>query len=281
MSKITEAAEQLEAATQNFEENAQTAEETVAEAKGEGKQTDVIDLDSMEKFVFQGQEWTPEEFNKAMLRQSDYTKKTQELAKERKFIDNLGYDLDNVRSGIATVEQFKAVYPERFHHLVETALNTAQADPDTTQDDEPDTVKTLQQTVLELQKKLETYESKIQDEKVEAETARLDAIFKTMGSKYELADEDAVMNAAQRLLEENRENPNFVFTDGVWERLYKRDHERRLGILEEYNGKLMKKQQSLNTKGTDGGPGGQPPGRERKRFTFDEATEMAIQDLSR
>lgn len=281
MSKISEAAEQLEAATENFEENAQTAEETVAEAKGEETTQETIDLDRLERFKFQGKEWTPEEINKAMLMQSDYTKKTQELAKERKFIDNLGYDLDNVRSGIATVEQFKAVYPERFHHLVETALNTAKADPETTQDDEPDTIKTLQQTVEELRNKLETYENKFQDEKVEAETARLDAIFTKMGSKYELADEDAVMNAAQRLLEENRDNPNFVFTDGVWERLYKRDHEKRVGILEEYNGKLMKNQESLNKKGTDGGPGGQPPGRERKRFSFDEATEMAIQDLSR
>ena len=74
------AAEAAEANSKVVETEEKTAEET----------PQFVEIDGLDKVVFRGKEYTPEEFDRAMLRQSDYTRKTQELAKERKYIDNLG-----------------------------------------------------------------------------------------------------------------------------------------------------------------------------------------------
>lgn len=290
MSKITEAAEQLETATKQAEGNQPEPAEDQSLDQQEGNEPqpkasgDLIDLDAQDKFIWQGKEYTPEDLNKAVLMQSDYTKKTQALAEERKFYDNLEYDLDNVLSGLASAEDFKKIYPEKFHGVLDRFLKqTQQVEEPTSQDqsEEPESLKVALKKIEELENKLGTYDNKFREEKIEAEQAHLDVIFEKYSDKYDFADEDAVVNHAQRMLEENRDNPNFQFTEGVWERLFKRDHEMRLQKFNEYEKRRQKAQLDKSRRGSDGGPGGEAPGRERKKMTFDEATEMAIQDLGR
>jgi hypothetical protein len=81
---------------------------------------ELVDLDTMDKFKFGGREWTPKELEAAYMRQQDYSRKTQEIAQERKYYDNLPYDLDMVKNNPALVNQFKQVYPAKFHSWIDS-----------------------------------------------------------------------------------------------------------------------------------------------------------------
>jgi hypothetical protein len=86
-----------------------------SEAAPESTPQTVAELDKLEKFKFEGQEYTPQELKNAILRQSDYTRKTQEFSQERRFYDNLQADLRSVRSNPALAAEFRRTYPEKFH----------------------------------------------------------------------------------------------------------------------------------------------------------------------
>lgn len=266
----------IEALEQETKKAEGQAEELNEEAE---KVAEAFDIDSADKVKFNGKEYTPDELNQMLLMQSDYTKKTQALAQERKYVDNLQYDLDNVRRNPQLAEDFKKLYPEKFHGYLDIILNNP-ASNDESEDDLSDVeIKTLKGEIEALKNKLGEYDSKFHEEKVEATQAHLDAVFEKYQSKYDLADEDAVVNRAQRLLEENRDNPHFELTDGHWERLFRADHEMRDKRYSERHKKLLESQAEKGKLATDGGPGGVAPGREKKRMTFDEATEMAVQDF--
>lgn len=265
-------------------ETAQNAPETPELKEGETidpNTGEIVDIDSLPKVRWNGKEYSPEDLNKMLLMQSDYTRKTQKLAEEKKFIDNLQYDLDNVRSNPELAEQFKKVYPEKYHAFLNIVLNNAaKTGPDEDESDDGRVPETLKKQIDALQKKLDSYDQKFHEEKVEAVNAQLDAIFTKLSGKYELADEDAIVNRAQRLIEENRDNPEFQMTDAAWERLFRADHEAREKRYSERQKKLIESQAKQGSRGIDGGPGGVAPGRPQKRMTLEEATEAMIQDLS-
>jgi hypothetical protein len=274
--KAAAAVEALEAKTKEIE-GQEEVEHTDPET-GE-----VIDIDALPKVRWNGKEYTPEELNRMVLMQSDYTRKTQKLAEEKKFMDNLQYDLDNVRNTPELAEQFKKVYPEKYHAFLNIVLNNAAKtgpEVDESEDFSGTAAETLKKQINALQKKLDSYDQKFHEEKVEATNAQLDAIFTELGQKYDLADEDAIVNRAQRLLEENRDNPEFQMTKGAWERLFRADHEARDKRFSERQKRLIETQAKQGSRAVDGGPGGVAPGRAQKRMTLDEATEAMIQDLS-
>lgn len=253
----------------------------------EPQQKSVFDIDGADKIVFRGKEYTPEEFDKAMLMQSDYTKKTQALADEKKsvakyktYVDNLHIDLENVRSNPELIDQFKSIYPEEFHKFVDNLNTDLDSDlDDTNQFQENQLIKSLKNQVEALEKKLNGYDDKFQNEKLDAVNAQIDSIFDRNLSKYELADEDAVLVKAQRMVLENRENPNFHMTEAAWEKLFRDDHNLREKKYSEAYKKRINEQASLGKKSMDGGPSGTAVGSPRKKMSFAEATEMMIQDL--
>lgn len=274
--------DQAAAAVEKLEEESRKLEgRKEAESADEDEQpsSEIIDLDGQDKFIFNGQEYTPEELNKAILRQSDYTRKTQKLAEEQKYIDNLQYDLEAVRSNPKLADQFKKTYPQKYHGYLEFLNTEAKTG---SQDDKPESVeiKTLREEINFLKSKLGEFDQKIHEEQVEAENSRLDAVFEQLHGKYDLADEDAVLNRAQKLLDENKDNPSFHLTDKTWERLFRADHEFREKRYSERHKKLLEQQAKQGNRGLDGGAGGVAPGRPRKRISFDEATDQMIQDLS-
>lgn len=248
-----------------------------------GENTGVLDIDSQEKVMFNGKEYTPEQLNKMLMMQSDYTKKTQAIASEKKYYDNLQYDLDAVRENPEKAAQFKKLYPEKFHVYLDF-LNTGAQDStnrDKSGGSTDQRTEALLQKIDNLESKLSQYDQKFHDEKVDAENARLDAVFEKLSGEFDLADEDAVLNKAQALIDANKDNPEFRMTDSAWKRLFKADHEARDKRYSERHRKLLEKQAKQGDRGNDGGPGGAAPGRPRKRETMAEATERMIQDLSR
>jgi hypothetical protein len=266
------AAQAVEAANNQQTEDAQT--ETTS---------DVVDIDGLDKFVWQGKEYTPEELQKAVLFQKDYTKKSQAIAEERKFADNLSADLENVRRSPQLAERFKELYPEKYHAVVDMVVNSVAKTKESEQvrpkEDEGSLPDSLLEKLNSMENKLKEYEQKSYEERVQAEGAKLDAKFSTLSEKYPLADEDAVNNHALRIVEANRDNPDFVMTDAHWDKLFRLDHDARGKKYSEYEKSRIKDQVSKGKRAADVGPGGLAPGRERKKMTFDDATEQMIQDL--
>lgn len=271
-----------QAAAQNMNQ-----QETPAQDPAEVKQVieELLDLDKLDKFRFQGQELTPEELNRAFLRHSDYTKKTQEISKERKYIENLYHDLQNVKSQPDLAEKFKEIYPERYHQYLDmildsTSENKANKRHVPSEDDVSDPVEAKLKALEEkLEQRERALEQKFHDEKVEAMGLELNSIFNELTSKYDLADEDAINNRAMRLIEENRDNPNFRMTKSAWERLFRQDHEAREKRYMEREKKRLGDQVQKGRKAMDSGPGGGSLGHAKKKMSLEEAREFAIQDL--
>jgi len=276
-------ADKAAAAVKEGETKAQEQTEALKK-EAEKTQQELIELEALEKFKWNGRELTPEELDKAAMMQSDYTKKTQALAEERKFIDNLSVDIENVKNNPQLADQFRQIYPEKFHPLVDLALNTGSEEASDDLDDvdvESKTVKSLLSEIKELRNKIDGYDKRFRDENVQAAEVKIDAVFDKFGSRYELADEDAVINKAYRLIEDNRENPHFELTDARWEKLFKADHEARYEKLMSYEKARLEEQAKKGKEAADGGPGGTAPGRPRKRLNLDEAEQAMIEDLTR
>ena len=73
----------------------------------------VVDITDPDRYRYNGR--PVKDWASGYMRQQDYTSKTQEIAQERKYYENLHYDLDKVRQDPALAEQFKQIYPEKFH----------------------------------------------------------------------------------------------------------------------------------------------------------------------
>lgn len=245
-----------------------------------------LTLDSVDKFVFQGHEYTPEELNRAMLRMNDYTKKTQEISAEKKYFENLPADLEHIRGNPHLADQFKKIYPPKFHRYVDLILQNQESGKD--EDDSGNNVeRMLPKSVIDKLKKLDQMEDKlaeIMNKTQSQETAyfekQVDSIFAKFSDKYPYAVEDTVLNQAQALLDANDGNPRFKLTEAAWERIFKGVNDKYQKHFETKYRSQIESQVKKSEKASDSGPGGSAPGRGPSGpRTFAEATEMAIQDL--
>ena len=82
----------------------------------------VVDISTLEKFKFGDEELTPETLRKQRMMHQDYTNKTKAVAQERKFYENVGFDLDKVKKNPALADEFKKIYPKAFHRFLDFVL---------------------------------------------------------------------------------------------------------------------------------------------------------------
>lgn len=263
----------------------------IADLGAEGEQaqeaSEPIDLDKVDTFIFQGQKYTPEELNKAILRQSDYSRKTQEVAQEKKFITNLSADLEYIRENPDQVENFKKVYPEHYHKYLDFVLaKDNSARPEDGVDDDYDLPPQIQERLKKLDKleeieaKLQRQEQKEYESQVAMAEKQIDNIFSKFQDKYPYAVEDVVLNRVQSLLDENRDNPGFQLTENTWERVFKAVNNHYQKHFESRYRNQAEAQLKDSERASDSAPGGMAPGRAPRRMSFEDATEAAIQDLS-
>lgn len=272
--------------------------QVVQQAEGETKSSGIV-LDTLDQFEFQGHKYTPEELSRAILRQADYTRKTQEIAQERKnlesqfgenskYILNYRADLQRVRENPSMASEFKKLYPEEFHYLVDRL--TGEDEDDDVEADEldqrqstkmPKEVKNLLNELRRVKSELEGYKNEFQTREESAADKYLDVVFGKLSQKYPFAVEDSVINAAQKLIDENEGNPRFKMTDAVWERLFKQVNEQLSKRFEKQYNSQVANQVRKSERASDSAPGGMAPGRPGASGpkTFAEATEMMIQDL--
>lgn len=230
-------------------------------------QEEIAELEKLARVKFDGREWTPEQLKKSIMMHSDYTKKTQEIAQDRKFFDNLPHDLAKVRTNPQLVHEFKKVYPEKFHNYLDMlGVN-----------EEPKQEKPVDLTGIpkELIERLHRVESYVKEKEVAVAEASLDKTISTLAQKYPSANEDVVLAKAQAYLDRGDE-----LTEEAWDKLFKENHDKMEAFFEtKYKDRLTKtKQAAKQAKDTRSGGGivGEAP----KKMSIKEATEQAIRDLS-
>lgn len=215
------------------------------------EQPDLLDLASVERFKIGEKEWTLEDLQKSILLHSDYTKKTQAIAEERKYNDALLGDLEKVKANPALAAEFKSVYPEKFHRFLGYVSNgTAQAQQGSK---EQSPQLTIPPEVQDKFQKVDQFLAKAKEAEVKGLMAEIDATFSKLGDKYPLAKkfENAIIAEAQSLIKDGQE-----LNDKVWDRLWKNYHDSVIQASEEHYSGLVKKQSSSNAKGRDSGTGG-------------------------
>lgn len=234
----------------------------------------VVDIGSLEKFKFEGKEWTPADLKSAYMRHSDYTKKTTALAEERKYYDNLADDLANVKSNPQLLEQFKQIYPEKFHRYLDYVVAKEEARQERIEQDQQQKQQ-YAQLDPEIMKDLQQWKSDMKERQVQAATAEIDAVMSKNATKFPLADEEAVLARAQLL-----QSQGTKLTPQVWEGIYKSIHGKVKTLMDKNRSTEIKEQNKLTSQGRDIGAGGGVPGAAPKLpKSIKEASSNLLRDL--
>lgn len=240
----------------NTESTQETAPESApVQSEGQPSVQEMIDLDKIEKFRYGGQEWTSKDLQAAILRQNDYTRKTQALSErersfqsKEKYYQNLSYDLEKIRGNPSLAEEFKKVYPKEFHsYLGQIVASTPQG-----QGGQP-------QVPAELMSRLEILERDREEAQTAVMEKHLDTKFSEFGKKYEYSDEERVLAKAHEYLKQGVE-----VTDDLLEKIFKADHERDKKRIDTLYQKQAGAQKDANKRMRDSGGGGAIPGQAPK-----------------
>jgi hypothetical protein len=275
--------EQAEQPASQTHDSSATGQEMTSAQHDQKTLEELIDLDSVDKFKFQGEEWTPDKLQKSFMLHKDYTKKTTELAKERQYIANLKADLAKVKRNPELADEFKRLYPEKFHDYLEIILEQAEAMTQETSHSPDDVPAAVAKQLADLQKRFETYDKKIKtlDErehaaKVSEIQQQLDQLFTGLSKKYDLAVEEAVLAKAEALIANG-----YQMNDAAWDRLYKENHKANEARYNKRYADRTKQQLEANRQGADIGRGGATPSPGKRKMTLDDAREHMIASLTR
>lgn len=266
MALFEAATEQAIASTQSAEPAQSTEQNTQVEPKTENE----IVLDTLQKFKFEGKEYTPDQLKKQILLHSDYTKKTQSIAEEKKYISSLKYDVQAVMKNPALASEFRKIYPKEYHDVLD-ALGISGVSK------EQEQVSKSQYSVdPEIQAKLERFENYVQEQEVSKHEAILESTFAKMSQKYPDAIEDVVISRAQALMDQGVRGEEIP-----WEKLWKHENDRVNKILEDRQNKKLQTQRDANLKAKGPAQGGGIPGQAPVRPKLKDVADIAIQSLTR
>ncbi len=279
-----EANQAFEAAQSASAQSAPATEEVTSTEQQSATSTatqiqDVADLDKLEKFMFEGKEWTKDDLRRSILMHQDYTRKTQEVAnerksveQERKYTENVPYDLEKLARDPNLIDQFKRLYPQKYHAAADNILKALGVSPKATAPNRG----TESSIPEEWRAELDQVKSMLKAHEVEKEEAKLNSTFNTLATKYPKARQDVIIFKARAELEAGKP----PLTDSQFEKLFKDEHESHTKAMDDYYLSKIKEQKAANRKGRDVPSGGETPTSPPKKLTFKEATESAIRDLS-
>lgn len=258
------------------------------------EQSEITELEKLERFKFKGEEWTPKKAEQAFMRQQDYTKKAQELAEQRKEYDaelkhreyrsNLKADINHVLKNPSLADEFKKIYPEEYHYALELALGKNQQQVEQKQE------QSLPPEVLEKLKKLDEHDQTLNEFKAKAyETekqavdARLEANESKFTQKYPYSKYalERVYGALETYAVNNKITNIKDIPDSVFEHMYKTAHDQMLKNAEEINQARVKKQMDAHKDAQDIGKGGGIPGEAPKKIRLRDVADSVINDLNR
>ena len=285
---------QIEETNPSNVESPQNTNEEVGEPSGNGETPEsaeakaILDLTKAEKFTFEGKEWTPDELKKAVMLQSDYTKKTQALAEDRKtyesfkeekkYYDNLSVDLEAVRNNPQLAEAFRQTYPEKFHGYLQSLgiQSQQQPGPNVQQSNLPSEVLREIQALKENNQQFTDYMTQKERETFDA---KIDAIESDLSKKYTRANLTDVYGVAKEFLDENNLDPKSLDAK-MLEPFFKASHEYNVGQYKAWQKEELERAKSLNKEGSDIGRGGGVPGGAPERLNLNEAIKRHIEETS-
>lgn len=251
-----------------------TDQKQVSESEQLPQSPSPIELDKLEKFRFNGMDLTPKELSQQMLRHSDYTRKNQAISEERKYYENLHYDLDAIKANPSLENKFREVYPEKYHRYLNYVLSPKS--PEQAKSAVSDMSK-LPPELMSRFEKIDKFEQYLQEQQVKSAEAELDSTISPLVKKYPLADEEAALARAQSLLNQGVElNPT------TWDKIFKGLHDRSEQMWKSHQSAQVQKQKEAGRRGADiGSGGGIPGGKPDVPKTIKEATKMALESLNR
>lgn len=283
--------------TQNDQDTAGEVQDSSAsfnaDSEGSDSQESLQDLLSLEddkKYKLGNETFTGKELREGYMRMKDYTQKTQRLspiAKEQKYIENIDADLQAVMANPSLAQQFKQVYPQKYHFLVDRLTGgqgtpNSGANPQQQGFDPKQIQKLIQEQVSPYVQKFQTMEQQAFEKEVKAQEQWLDTMHSKYAQKFDLADPEIVEKKVMDLLEANKEgaenDPFFEPTrvdEQLFARIYEEVHKRIEGKFTKRTQASVSEQMKVNQKARDMGQGGgQAPqtGRAKPR-SIAEATE--------
>lgn len=248
---------------------------------------DIFDLDKAETVKWNGQTYKREDLQKAFMRQDDYTKKQQALAKERddfkkssdeftqqeKYYRNFIADAEAVRADPSMAAEFIKIYPPKFHKELQDYLNkTPQAQAQARQEgSRPD---------VELLSKVQKMEKILDDQERQKNVAQHDAEIKSYGEKFSKKYPDAIEEMVIGRVYESFNKTKEVPSEETWEQAYKAVDEYMKDLVKSKYGDLVKKQTNANKTARDVSSGGGTPGKAPQKFdSFKDAIKFAADDV--
>lgn len=238
-----------------------------------------VEIDSLDRYQYKGRPL--KDWEAGQMRQQDYTQKTTQIAQERRYFDNLAVDLDRVRGNPALADQFRQIYPEKFHPYLRyvTSENSrpTSSDGSQTQPQYGRLDPATEQRIMQLEKGF-------RDKEVAAIQSDLDRKFEKLSVKYPFADEEAVVARAQALLTKMKEiNPGaqVEISEKQWDALWKSQNDRSYGLSDaQYKKQVQNQIQANKSKADIAGRGGGIPGQAPRQFkTIKEASEALRADI--
>lgn len=250
------------------------------EISSQSEAPEITDLGSLEKFLYEGKEWTPQDLKKAIMMQSDYTRKTQAIAKEKEFTEALKWDLPKVLKNPSLIIEFKKIYPESYHAWIDEVVGDLVSDQPEQREEEvqapSDNI--VMKRIQRLETTLNNYERKSFDSEVKVKTAEINSLFDKMSKKYSYAKEKEVISDAQLLLEQKGEGEEL--TEDDWNSLWKSSHDDSLKRFGQYQKGLVDQQKQASSRARDVPAGGGVVGNAPQKLNFKQATEAAIKHFS-
>lgn len=278
----TEGLEQSEVqtSTESISTEAQSPGVNASEATTEQAQQ-IAELETLERFKFNGKEMTAKELNSMIMANADYTRKTQAMAKEReqfRFASALKDDLPMLKANPGLAAKFKEIYPKEYHYVLDVLGINPQQEASA-----QSSGKVLPPEYQELSQRLERIEGQTRDKQVQAISAELDNIFDSLGKKYPFAREKEVLSAAEALLTEmsKEQGDDAQLKPAHFEKLFKQSNDEIKSMADKHYSSQVSKQKQANARGRDVGPGGGMPGQAPARpKNIKEATALAMQEIS-
>lgn len=277
---VTAAAiESLNAQSQDQSETGISQESNTQEGQTQEVQ-DLFDLDSAEKFRYQGKEWTPKELERAILRQQDYTKKTQNLSEREKqwsektkYSDNLQIDIEAVLDNPHLVDVFKQTYPKQYHKIVDMYLERGQSAANQGQAGTPkaELPKEFLQEFNQIKSTLSEYQKEKQEAVVKSHEAQIDNTLNGLVSKLNVPKEiqkvfnQLVINEATIVYNNGQ---GTKLTPQVWEQIGKAVNQELSAGFKTIQSQQIQEQKQASAKGKDTGGGGGTPGQAPQKMSL-------------
>ncbi len=260
-------------------ETAPAVEQSAVKDSKEAVSLAIAELDKMDKFKLDGQEWTLKDLKAAIMRQKDYTLKTQEIAKEReslgsekKFYENLAWDLKALEQDPRLAQKFVEMYPQKFHKYAEQILQRAPSE----QSSQVPALQPMPTPDVQLLSRLTTLEKFYHEQEVKKNESAITQTMTDLTKKYPDTDSKLAKEVILARANELYVNAGVPLTLDNWETIFKEVSGEVSGFEKAKYGDLVKKQTEANKQGRDVGAGGGVAGRSPPKFkAFDDIQKYA------